>query len=55
MADVLRDFEVHGIAVDRIVVTLPFAQLSAEAKEELPRSSERRPSASIIIVANLGA
>ena len=35
LADVLRDLEVHGIAVDRIVVTLPVAQLSADAKDAL--------------------
>ncbi len=35
LGQVLRDLEVHGVSVDRIVVTWPFEKLSAEAREAL--------------------
>ncbi len=35
VASILRNLEVHGILVDRLVVTTPFALLSASAQKEL--------------------
>jgi lipopolysaccharide/colanic/teichoic acid biosynthesis glycosyltransferase len=35
IAAILRDLEVHGILVDRLVVTTPFALLSPDAQNEL--------------------
>lgn len=40
VGNVLADLEVHGIFVDRIVITTPFEDLSAEAREAL-RDVER--------------
>jgi FlaA1/EpsC-like NDP-sugar epimerase len=40
IASILGDLEVHGVPIDRIVVTLPFDELSAEARAALQEAEE---------------
>jgi lipopolysaccharide/colanic/teichoic acid biosynthesis glycosyltransferase len=41
MATVLVDLEVHGVRINRVVVTLPFESLSTEARSALQEAEER--------------
>jgi lipopolysaccharide/colanic/teichoic acid biosynthesis glycosyltransferase len=52
VADILRTLEVHGILIDRIVVTTPFAQLPAAAQEAL-LDIERTSSIGLFVVLTL--
>src|SRR5262249_30139853 len=40
IASVLGDMEVHGVQISRVVVTLPFDELSAEARSALQEAQE---------------